>query len=134
MLTQLTTLKQKTHAFNAEIYALYLSYRDVRVKWYVRLLLAVAIGYAISPIDLVPDLVPVFGFLDDVVVVTLGLGFSYQLLSKLVLDQARIQAYETLSGVAGGGTTAYKVIGYVWMLVATVMAVLIYKMLYLGVA
>ncbi|NDK56099.1 YkvA family protein [Pontibacter fetidus] len=133
-MTQLTTLKQKTHTLNAEIYALYLSYRDVRVKWYVRLLLAVAIGYAISPIDLVPDLVPVFGFLDDVVVVTLGLGFSYQLISKLVLDQARIQAYETLGGVAGSGITAYKIIGYVWMLVATVVAVLVYKMFFLGIA
>lgn len=132
MIEQLTTLKQRAHTLNAEIYALYLSYRDVRVKWYVRLLLAVAIGYAISPIDLVPDLVPVFGFLDDVVVVTLGIGSSYQLLSKLVLDQARIQAYETLSGVATGGTTAYKIIGYVWMLVATIAAVLFYKMLLLA--
>ncbi|MBC5774143.1 DUF1232 domain-containing protein [Pontibacter sp. KCTC 32443] len=132
MTTHLTTLKQKTHAFNAEIYALYLSYRDARVKWYVRLLLAVAVGYAISPIDLVPDLVPVFGFLDDVVAVTLGIGFSYQLLSKLVLDQARIQAYETLSGVASGSSTAYKIIGYVWMLVATVVAILTYKMLFLA--
>jgi len=130
-MTQLTTLKQKTHTLNAEIYALYLSYRDARVKWYVRLLLAVAIGYAISPIDLVPDLVPVFGFLDDVVAVTLGIGFSYQLLSKLVLDKARIQAYEILSSPAGNAT-AYKIIGYVWMLAATIVAVLTYKMLFLN--
>ena len=131
MTTQLTTLKQKTHALNAEIYALYLSYRDARVKWYVRLLLAVAIGYAISPIDLIPDLVPVFGFLDDVVAVTMGIGFSYQLISKLVLDQARIHAYEVLSGVTEGATAAYKIIGYVWALMATIAAVFTYKFLFL---
>ena len=134
MLTQLTTLKQRTHAVNAEIYALYLSYRDVRVKWYVRLLLAVAIGYAISPIDLVPDLMPVFGFLDDVVAVTLGIGFSYHLLTKNVLDQARIEAYDTLSGATTGSTAAYRIIGYVWMLFATIISVLVYKMLFIGVA
>ncbi|MER2999530.1 YkvA family protein [Pontibacter populi] len=134
MTTQLTTLKQKTNALNAEIYALYLSYRDARVKWYVRLLLAVAIGYAISPIDLVPDLVPVFGFLDDVVAVTLGIGFSYHLLTKSVLDHARIEAYDTLSGATAGATIAYRIIGYVWMLFATIVAVLVYKLLFLGVA
>ncbi|MEJ8757918.1 DUF1232 domain-containing protein [Pontibacter sp. H259] len=133
-MTQLTTLKQKTHTLNAEIYALYLSYRDARVKWYVRLLLAVAIGYTISPIDLVPDLVPVFGFLDDVVVFTLGIGGSYQLLSKLVLDKARIESYDILSGTAAGSATAYRVIGYVWMLAATVVTVLVYKMLFLELA
>ncbi|MBB6611424.1 DUF1232 domain-containing protein [Pontibacter sp. Tf4] len=125
-MTQLNTLKQKAHTFNAEIYALYLAFRDARVKWYVRLLLAIAIGYTISPIDLVPDLVPVFGFLDDVVAVTLGVGFSYQLLSRTVLDKARIQAYETL---AEGSGAAYRIIGYAWMLAATVAAVLVYKML-----
>lgn len=134
MTLPLNILKQKTNTLNAEIYALYLSYRDVRVKWYVRFLLALAIGYAISPIDLVPDLVPVFGFLDDVVAVTLGISFSYHLLTKLVLDQARIQAYEILGGATTGGVTAYRVIGYVWMLVATVVAMLVYKMLFVGLA
>ncbi|HEY4652613.1 MAG TPA: YkvA family protein [Pontibacter sp.] len=134
MMPQLNTLKQKTHSVNAEIYALYLSLRDARVKWYVRLLLAVAVGYVISPIDLVPDLVPVFGFLDDVVVVTLGVGFSYQLLSKNVLAHARLQAYDTLSGAAEGAADAYKVIAYSWVLAATVLIVLAYKMLSPGLA
>ncbi len=131
MLAQLNTLKQKTHTFHAEIFALYLSYRHADVKWYVRVLLAVAIGYAISPIDLVPDLVPVFGFLDDVVAVTLGISISYSLLSKMVVDKARIQAYETMNGLNDGTTTAYKIIGYVWMLAATVVAILVYKFLFL---
>lgn len=128
MLTQLNTLKQKTHALNIEIYALYLSCRDVRVKWYVRFMLAFAIGYAISPIDLVPDLMPVFGFLDDVVAVTLGIGFSYQLLNKLVLGQARLQAYEALH--THDLTMAYRIVGYVWVLGFSVLAILAYKMLF----
>lgn len=128
MITQLNTLKQKTHALNVEIYALYLSCRDARVKWYVRFMLALAVGYAISPIDLVPDLMPVFGFLDDVVAVTLGVGLSYQLLNKLALDQARLQAYEALSN--DEPTIAYKIIGYAWVLGFSVLAILIYKLLF----
>lgn len=125
---QLNTLKQKTHALNTEIYALYLSYRDNRVKWYARMLVAVAIGYAISPIDLVPDLVAVFGFLDDVVVVALGFHFSYHLLSKVVVGQAKLQAFEELNNSSAGmAAAAYRIIGYAWMLALAIVLVLLYK-------
>ena len=129
MITQLHTLKQKAHALNTEIYALYLSYRDNRVKWYVRTLVAFAIGYAISPIDLIPDLVPVFGFLDDVVVVALGFHFSYHLLSKNVVGQAKLQAFEELNSPSSRmAAAAYRVIGYAWMLALAVVLVLLYKL------
>ena len=125
---QLHTLKQKTHALNTEIYALYLSYRDNRVKWYVRTLVAVAIGYAISPIDLIPDLVAVFGFLDDVVVVAFGFHYSYHLLSKNIVGQAKIQAFEELnSPSANMVAAAYRIIGYAWMLALAIVLVLLYK-------
>ena len=125
---QLHTLKQKTHALNTEIYALYLSYRDNRVKWYVRTLVAIAIGYAISPIDLIPDLVAVFGFLDDVVVVAFGFHFSYHLLSKNIVGQAKIQAFEELnSPSASMVAAAYRIIGYAWMLALAIVLVLLYK-------
>lgn len=128
MIAQLNTLKQKAHSLNVEIYALYLACKDARVKWYVRFILALTIGYAISPIDLVPDLVPVFGFLDDVVGVTLGVGIAYQLLTGDVLNQARLQAYETLNSTEQ--VMAYKVIGYVWVLALCIVAIMVYKMLF----
>lgn len=125
---QLHTLKQKTHEINTRIYALYLSYRDSRVKWYVRMLVAFSIGYAISPIDLVPDLVAVFGFLDDVVVVALGFNLSYHLLSKNVVGQARLQAVEELNSTSGSmATAAYRIVGYAWVLALAIVMVLLYK-------
>ncbi|MEJ8801049.1 YkvA family protein [Pontibacter sp. H249] len=128
MITQLHTLKQKAHALNTEIYALYLSYRDNRVKWYARTLVAFAIGYAISPIDLVPDLVAVFGFLDDVLVVALSFHFSYHLVSKNVVGQAKIQAFEILNNSPASITAAaYRIIGYAWMLALAIVLVLLYK-------
>ncbi|MBX0333508.1 DUF1232 domain-containing protein [Pontibacter sp. HSC-14F20] len=130
---QLTYLRQKAHEINAEIYALYLSARHPDVRWYVPFLLAVVIGYAISPIDLIPDLVPVFGFLDDVVLVVLGIHTAYQLVSKSILGQARLQAYEVLSQEGEETTAAYQIIGYTWVLIAALFAIMLYKLLFLTV-
>ncbi|WP_299705179.1 YkvA family protein [uncultured Pontibacter sp.] len=130
---QLTYLRQKAHEMNAEIYALYLSARHPEVRWYVPLLLAVVIGYAISPIDFIPDLVPVFGFIDDVVLVALGIHAAYQLVSKNILGQARLQAYEVLSQENESAMKAYQIVGYAWVLAAAVMAILVYKLLFMTV-
>jgi uncharacterized membrane protein YkvA (DUF1232 family) len=131
-MTQLTTLRQRTQEINTEIYALYLTTRDNRVKWYVGLLLAFVLGYAISPIDLIPDLKAVFGFLDDVVVVALGVHVAYQMVSKNVLGQARLQAYAELCSNCEATAAAYRVVSYVWVLAASVIAVLFYKLLYMS--
>ncbi|WP_266203956.1 YkvA family protein [Pontibacter kalidii] len=126
-MTQLYTLKQKAHSLHTDIYALYLAYRDSRVRWYVQVLLAVSIAYAVSPIDLLPDLVPVFGYLDDVVIVALGLSVSYRLLPKAVLQEARLQAYEEM----GQSVLAIKAISYAWLLLLTLLGILFYKFLHL---
>lgn len=95
------------------------------------MLLAVVVGYAISPIDFIPDLVPVFGFLDDVVLVTLGLHVAYQLVSKNVLGQCRLQAYEVLSQESDAALKAYQIVGYAWVLLAAIVSILFYKFLFL---
>ncbi|MFD1187407.1 YkvA family protein, partial [Pontibacter rugosus] len=130
-MTLLHTLKQKTHVFNTEIYALYLSYRDNRVRWYVQVLLAIAIGYALSPLDLVPDLNPVLGYLDDVVIVALTLTMSYGFLTRSVRDEARLQAYEEMSQENEKSILALKVIGYTWVLLLTLIALVFYKFIFL---
>lgn len=121
----LYTLKQKAHLFHTQIYALYLAYRDVRVKWYVRVLLALSIAYAVSPLDLLPDLTPVFGYLDDVVIVAVGLAASYRLLPGIVLDEARLQAIESVHE----SVLAFRAIGYTWILLLALVAILCYKLL-----
>ncbi|TXK36515.1 DUF1232 domain-containing protein [Pontibacter qinzhouensis] len=130
-MTHLDTFKIKTQEFNTSIYAIYLSYRDQRVKWPVRLLLAFVIGYAISPIDLIPDLTVLFGFLDDVVVVALGLSLSWQMLSKNVIDEARLHAYEKMNKEEVG--EGQRIVGYTWMLGFTIVAVLFYKLLFINI-
>ncbi|WP_162051588.1 YkvA family protein [Pontibacter pamirensis] len=130
-MTQLDTLKQKTHAVNTEIYALYLAYRDSRVEWYVRMLLALAIGYAISPVDLVPDLTPVFGYLDDVVIVAAGFRVSYQLLTKEVRQYAQFRAYEDMNSDTPTSAFALKIVSYAWLLLFSLLLVFCYKLLHM---
>lgn len=129
----LNTLKQKAHAFHTEVYALYLAYRDYRVKWYVRVLLAMVIAYVVSPLDLVPDLTPVFGYLDDVVMVVLVLPASYQLIARQVKQESRLQAYEDMSQIDGNSFLALKVISYTWLLLLALITLICYKFLFLDI-
>lgn len=106
---------------------MYLAYRDARVKWYVRVLLALSLVYAVSPLDLLPDLTPVFGYLDDVVIVAVGLTASYRLLPDKVRDEARLNAIEDMNE----SVLALRAISYTWILLLTIIAILCYKLLYI---
>jgi uncharacterized membrane protein YkvA (DUF1232 family) len=65
-------LKVGAQQLKAEVYALYLSDKDPRMPWYDKVFTAIVVGYAFSPIDLVPDPIPVLGYLDDLLLVPLG--------------------------------------------------------------
>jgi uncharacterized membrane protein YkvA (DUF1232 family) len=69
----LVRLKHKARALKTEVYAIYLAYKDPRVPWYARILAVCVVGYAFSPIDLIPDPIPVIGYLDDLILVPLGI-------------------------------------------------------------
>ncbi len=73
-------------------YALYIAGRDPRVAWYVRLLAGLVVAYAFSPIDLIPDFIPVLGYLDDLLLVPLGIWLVMRLIPAEVLVSAREQA------------------------------------------
>lgn len=79
-----------------ESYALYLAYQDPRVPRYVKVLAAVVIGLAFSPIDLIPDFIPVLGYLDDIIVVPLGVALVVRLMPEDVLAESRQRAGEMI--------------------------------------
>ena len=78
-----------------EVYALYLAYKDPRVPWYARVFAAVVVGYAFSPIDLIPDVVPVLGYLDDLILIPLGVALAIKMIPPQVLSECRKKARET---------------------------------------
>jgi uncharacterized membrane protein YkvA (DUF1232 family) len=84
--------KQHARHLKRETYALYLAYRDPRVPWYAKLLAACVVAYAFSPIDLIPDFIPVVGYLDDLVLVPLGIALSLKLIPPQVMAECRTRA------------------------------------------
>ena len=87
--------KARARRLKAEIYALYLAYRDPRTPWIARLVAALVIGYALSPLDLIPDFIPVLGYLDDLVLLPLGIALALRLIPPVVLAEARADARRT---------------------------------------
>jgi len=89
----LARIKDWARRLKRDSHAVYLAARDPRVPWYAKLL-AVA-GYALSPIDLIPDFIPVIGYLDDVVIVPLGVWLVVSLIPGEVMVECRTRASET---------------------------------------
>jgi len=87
-------LESWARGLKVEVYALYLAYRDPRVSWYARAFAAFVVGYAFSPIDLIPDVIPVLGYVDDLIVVPLGIALAIRMIPPHVLAECREKARE----------------------------------------
>lgn len=81
-------------AFKLEVYVLYFAYRDPRTPWYAKILVGLVVAYALSPIDLIPDPIPVLGLLDDLLLLPIGVLFARKLLPSQVLEDCRKKAIE----------------------------------------
>ncbi len=114
----LENMKQRARHLKTETYALYLAARDPRTPWYAKLLVAGIVAYALSPIDLIPDFVPVLGYLDDLILIPLGVTLAIKLIPGSVLTECRIQAQETFKNGKPVSQTAGAVVVVVWILLA----------------
>lgn len=85
-------LKKWAGRLEAELYALYLAYRDPRVPLHARIFAACVVGYAFSPVDLIPDPIPVLGYLDDLVLVPLGVALALKMIPAHILAECREEA------------------------------------------
>jgi len=85
-------LRQRAKELKAEVFALYFAYKDPRVAWYAKLFIIIVVGYAFSPIDLIPDFIPILGYLDDLVLIPLGVALAIKMIPAPVLEEAREKA------------------------------------------
>jgi len=92
----LEKLKQRARQIKFETFALYLAARDPRTPWYAKLLVAGIVTYAFSPIDLIPDFVPVLGYLDDLIMLPLGITLAIKMVPNSVLAECRTRAQDAI--------------------------------------
>jgi uncharacterized membrane protein YkvA (DUF1232 family) len=111
----LAQLKQRARRLKTDTFALYLAARDPRTPWYAKALAAVVVAYALSPIDLIPDFVPVLGYLDDLILIPLGIALAIRLVPRAVLEECRARAQEGLQGGKPVSRTAGAVIVAIWV-------------------
>lgn len=119
--------KQRAGGLKTELYALYLAYRDPRVPWHARLLAACVVGYAFSPIDLIPDFIPILGYLDDLILVPLGITLALKVIPPPVLAECRERARAELAGGKPINRVAAGVIVVIWLLLAALAVALIVR-------
>jgi uncharacterized membrane protein YkvA (DUF1232 family) len=123
----LKVLRQKAEDLKKETYALYLAYRDPRVPWYAKAVAAATVAYAVSPIDLIPDFIPVIGYLDDLVLVPLGIALSVRLIPADIMKECRQKARQKFQGTGSLGRKAATVVVLVWLLSLALLAWLAIK-------
>lgn len=85
----ITKLKQRARQLKSETQVLMIAYKDERTPLAAKILIGLTVGYLLSPIDLIPDFIPVLGFLDDVIIVPLLISASIKLIPAIVLSDAR---------------------------------------------
>ena len=128
----LENLERRARALKAETFALYLAARDPRTPWYVKLLVASIIAYIFSPIDLIPDFIPVFGYLDDLILLPLGIILAIKMIPQPVLVDCRARAEEAIQDGKPVNRVAGVVIIAIWLFLAALCAVWIYEALGTG--
>ena len=110
--------KQHARRLKPELYALYLAYHDPRVPWYARAFAALVVAYAFSPIDLIPDPIPVLGYLDDLILVPLGIALALRMLPDDVLDDCRTRAQQMMAEGKPRSRLGAAMILLVWLALA----------------
>ena len=88
----LARLKGWARTVKRDVIALFLAARDSRTPWYAKVMAGLVAAYALSPIDLIPDFIPVVGYLDDLVIVPLGIWIAVRLVSPDLMQEFRAEA------------------------------------------
>ena len=121
------SLKHWARAIKGDIHALYLASRDPRVPWYAKLLAILVAGYALSPIDLIPDFIPVLGYIDDVILVPLGILLVIRLIPPDIMAEHRRHAAAAQARPISHIAAAW-IVG-VWIISAIICGWLLYRWL-----
>jgi uncharacterized membrane protein YkvA (DUF1232 family) len=110
--------ERRVRQLKTETYAIYLAYKDPRVPWYAKALVAFVVAHTFSPIDLIPDFIPILGYLDDLVIAPLGIALALKMIPQDVLARCREEAQVAIGQDKPTNWVAAAVIIAIWLLVA----------------
>ncbi len=107
---------QKIRQLKTGVYILYLAWKDPRVPWYVKTFLFLLVAYAVSPVDIIPDFIPVLGYIDDLLILPLGIYLAFRMIPDEVLEECRRKAR---SDVVDGKFkwTGIIIVAIVWLMI-----------------
>jgi uncharacterized membrane protein YkvA (DUF1232 family) len=117
--TIIASLKFWARAIRRDVVALWLAARDPRVPWYAKVAAGAVAAYALSPIDLIPDFIPVFGYLDDLIIVPLGILLAVKLVPAELMVEFRAEAARRSTPSSRAGLAFIAVI---WIVAAAMLA------------
>lgn len=110
-------LKQRARELKCDVYALYLARGDPRIPWHAKAVMVLTVAYALSPIDLIPDFIPVIGYLDDLIIVPAGIALAISLMPDNILEEYRERAKSELANKKIHSWAGFLIIIFIWLLV-----------------
>jgi uncharacterized membrane protein YkvA (DUF1232 family) len=119
--------RQRVGQLQTETYAIHLAYKDPRVPWYAKILIALAVAHTLSPIDLVPDFIPILGYLDDLVIAPLGISLALKMIPEDVMAKSREKAQAIVGHYKPVGWAAAAVIIAIWLFVPALVIASIWR-------
>ena len=119
--------KQRAGQLKTETYAIYLAAKDPRVPWYAKALILFVVAHTFSPIDLIPDFIPVIGYLDDLIIAPLGIMIAIKMIPEDILAACRVEARKTVEQDQPTHWWTAAIIIMIWLFGAALLAVIITK-------
>lgn len=120
----LESWKKRANQLKQEVFTLWIAYRKPGVPWYAKAFCALVVAYAFSPIDLIPDFIPVLGYLDDLVLIPLGVALAIKMIPADILLTAREEALQRMTE---GKKNNWVIGGLILLLWAAIVALIIWK-------
>ena len=110
-------IKEKARWLKQQAFVLYLAYKDPRTPWLAKVFAAIVVAYTFSPIDLVPDFIPILGYLDDLLLVPLGIALAIKMIPEEVMVDARAGVDEAFPDGKPKNWVAGAIIIAIWVII-----------------
>lgn len=111
----LQSLRERARRLKVEVFALYLAARHPRTPWYAKLVIAGCVAYAVTPADIIPDVLPIFGWVDDLLFIPIAVALAVRCVPQPVLAECRSRAHEVSAQASRPSPALWCAIAGAWI-------------------